>query len=111
MHYHRELVAEDYLNFDKFAPIAEDFYKYAKLRDDVLLQNTFKAMEMYDAEIAFLITGGFHTQGIKDKLKKRKISYAVIAPQITEDQPDDLYIEVLSNQKTPFEEFLSNIQE
>ncbi len=111
LNYHKDLLEDDFKPFDFYAPIAEQFYKYAKLRDQVLLENTLSAMDKYGAKTAFMITGGFHTEGLIDKLRDAKIGYAIISPLITQEQSDDLYIDVLSNQKTPFEEFLTNVEQ
>ena len=86
-------------------PKLEDFYEIAIKRDKALVDNTLKVMNEEKTDVAVLITGGFHTEGIKEILKGKEISYLVVCPNITKDA-DSPYIKVLTNQQTPFEELL-----
>ncbi|NQT32530.1 MAG: hypothetical protein HQ594_02520, partial [Candidatus Omnitrophica bacterium] len=86
-------------------PKLEDFYEIATKRDRTLVDNTLKTMKSEKTDAAILITGGFHTDGITELLKKKGASYVVVCPNITKDV-ESPYIQVLTNQKTPFEELL-----
>ncbi|MBU1044072.1 MAG: hypothetical protein KJ915_06700, partial [Candidatus Omnitrophica bacterium] len=64
-------------------------------------------MDKENEEIGILITGGFHTEGITDYLKDKRITYIVIVPKIDELEADDTrYINALQGKKTPFEEMI-----
>ncbi|MFH2136910.1 MAG: hypothetical protein ABII88_00190 [Candidatus Omnitrophota bacterium] len=85
-------------------PILEDFYDYASRRNDVLAENTLQGMNNEGECIGVLITGGFHTDGISEYFKERRISYVVIAPVVDKlDEDDTRYIRALQGKKTPFE--------
>jgi len=86
-------------------PKLEEFYEIATKRDRALVDNTLKTMKSEKTDAAILISGGFHTEGISDLLEKKGVSYVVVCPNITKDV-ESPYIQVLTNQKTPFEELL-----
>ncbi|MFH1459321.1 MAG: hypothetical protein ABIG64_02960 [Candidatus Omnitrophota bacterium] len=100
---------EDLEVMEKTLPDLEDFYEYAHKRNNILANNTVQAMDAEKENIAILVTGGFHTDGITDYFKDKRISYVVIAPKIDElDQDDTRYINALKGKKTPFEEMIEN---
>lgn len=86
-------------------PKMEQFYEVAVKRDGALVENTLKSMALEKTNVAVLITGGFHTEGIEKILKNKGISYVVVCPNITKDE-ESPYIQVLTNQRTPFEDLL-----
>ena len=96
-------IPEDHLNkvFERLI----DFYEIALKRDKVLVDNLFKGMHGKKTDVAILITGGFHTKGITKFLQEKEASYVVISPCITKDEKSP-YLEVLTGQKTPFEELI-----
>ena len=89
----------------KSLPKLEDFYSIAIKRDKTLVDNTLGQMKKDKAEIAVLVTGGFHSEGISKLLEKQGVSYMVICPSITKDVPTP-YIQILTNQRTPLEDIL-----
>lgn len=88
-------------------PKLEDFYSIAIRRDRALVDNTVQAMREESTPVSVLITGGFHSEGITKLLEKQNISYVVVCPNITKDV-ETPYIKVLTNQRTPLEEILSD---
>ncbi len=88
-------------------PKLEDFYSIAIKRDKALVDNTLNAMNKEDARISVLVTGGFHSEGITKLLEKQGVSYIVICPNITKEV-ETPYIKILTNQRTPLEEILSD---
>lgn len=86
-------------------PKLEEFYKVAIKRDNALVENTLKQMGTEKQEIGVLVTGGFHSEGIAKLLEKEGVSYAVVCPAITKDVPTP-YIQILTNQRTSFEDIL-----
>ncbi|MFH1847374.1 MAG: nucleoside hydrolase [Candidatus Omnitrophota bacterium] len=57
------------------------FYDIARVRDKVIARNTAREIEKRGADIAFLVTGGFHTDGVFEILKKRGISTISVIPK------------------------------
>jgi len=92
---------------DKHLPDFEHFYRIADTRDDALIENTIKKMEEEKLQAAALITGGYHTEGIAERLRKRGISYVIIAPRITQVDKDSPYLEILSGGKVSFEDMFT----
>ncbi len=56
------------------------FYDLARKRDMALIQRTLDGMAAYHQDRIILISGGFHSRGMADLLKKQGVAYAVIAP-------------------------------
>ncbi len=64
------------------------FYDHARERDGIMTENSVNAMHKNNKNVIAFVTGGFHTDGIMQRLKDQEISYVVIAPRITKDDPD-----------------------
>ena len=94
---------------DKNREIVEDFYKYAMIRDGILVKNTLAKMESDKETAAVMITGGFHTHGVTKQFKEKGISYIVISPRITKDVPTP-YIEVMTSQQNTFQNMLTGFE-
>lgn len=88
-------------------PKLDDFYSIAIKRDRALVDNTLVAMTKDNTRIAVLVTGGFHSEGISKLLEKQGVSYIVICPNITKNEPSP-YIQILTNQRTSFEDLLTD---
>lgn len=91
---------------DKYAEM-DGFYKLAKQRDINLLENTLSFMREEDSNTAVLISGGFHTQGMLEMLRKKDYSYAVISPSITKEHDYNLYIQNMTGNKDVVEKLMS----
>ncbi|MBI4430245.1 MAG: hypothetical protein HY587_00850 [Candidatus Omnitrophica bacterium] len=63
---------------------ALDFYKNAEARNSELAKNTAKAMQKENAPAAMIISGGFHTEGLKKIWREQNISFAIIRPNVNE---------------------------
>lgn len=85
----------------------EDFYSIAIKRDRALVDNTLEAMNKENRQICVLVTGGFHSEGIAKMLESKGISYMVVCPNITKEV-ETPYIKVLTNQRTPLEDILTD---
>ncbi len=86
----------------------EGFYRTALARDQALMQNTLKALEKEKAQVAILVTGGFHTEGMVPLFEKENISTMVIAPRITEDFGNAPYLDAMLNERLPLTRVLNN---
>ncbi len=87
---------------------AERFYIAAQKRDAALVQNTFQALKLHNKQIAILITGGFHTEGLLTQLRAADTSHMVIAPRLTEATDADLYQSLMEPALSPLQRYLLN---
>ena len=87
---------------DKHLPDLEDFYRIADTRDDAIIENTIKKMDESNVDVMALITGGYHTKGITERLRGRGISYVVVSPRITSHSTETPYLKILSGTKIPY---------
>ncbi|MFH1304811.1 MAG: cellulase family glycosylhydrolase, partial [Candidatus Omnitrophota bacterium] len=84
---------------------ALDFYRDAEARNNAMLVNTIKKMRAEGKQVAALITGGYHTQGLTELMKEKKLSYLVVTPKFKEGE-ERPYIAILTNKKKPYEKIL-----
>jgi hypothetical protein len=92
-------------------PTMERFYNLAEQRDGILVNNTIDAMRKENADIAVLVAGGFHTDGITKLLKEQGMSYIVVTPRIEILEPDNPYKSVLLDEKSEFEKFIEQAKQ
>ncbi|MDX9703078.1 MAG: hypothetical protein RBU23_08560 [Candidatus Auribacterota bacterium] len=93
---------------DSYHSTAQKFYELAMRRDKVLIDNTLDKMAQSDKKFGALITGGFHTRGIVEQLKEAGVNFAVVIPAITRRTDSDLYWSVITQRKTPLEQFIES---
>jgi|GEM_PF-4356772 len=72
---------------------ALSFYDLAIRRDEVFYQKMAKELENTDR--AILMSGGFHTDGLKEKFREHEISYGTLTPRLTQVEKSNLYREVM----------------
>ncbi len=84
-----------------------EFYDIALKRDDIIVENTLQQMQSRDFKVGVLVTGGFHTRGIAERLHAKNISYMVIAPTTSGPYDDTYYKQIMMDDLTPFERMLS----
>jgi deoxyribose-phosphate aldolase len=68
------------LSLKKWLHRSKPFYEMAQRRNEILLQKTLGFMKKRNFSSVMMITGGFHTEGIKQEIRRRGFSYAVILP-------------------------------
>ncbi|MDP8218627.1 MAG: hypothetical protein P9M03_07870, partial [Candidatus Theseobacter exili] len=93
-------------DMNKKLGVFNDFYKYAKLRETPMLENTLKKMKEKGIKRSVLITGGFHTQGLSKMLKKKGVSFMVITPKVFDKNAQTRYIRILMGERTPLDNIL-----
>ncbi|MBI3291394.1 MAG: hypothetical protein HYZ73_01075, partial [Elusimicrobia bacterium] len=81
----------------------ERFYQEALARDRALFTNLLTKMSNLRQQTAILVTGGFHTEGVTQLLKKRGFSYVTVVPKVTTVPKDHHPLDVLVQDKTPIE--------
>ncbi|MCG3204757.1 MAG: hypothetical protein KCHDKBKB_01474 [Elusimicrobia bacterium] len=87
----------------------EQFYQQAELRDKAIANNLSQAITHKNVNVAVLVTGGFHAQGIKDVLQRSSTEQPIIisfVPKITQVQTDNgsATLSVFTQQKTPLDQ-------
>ncbi len=82
------------------------FYDVALERDDILLDNTLTTMEKEKKKTAVLVVGGFHSNGVAEKLKAKGISYVMVTPRFVQDDSEKVYLSQMMDEETPFQQFL-----
>lgn len=87
----------------------EEFYEVAIKRDPVLIDNMLAEMKRQGVGVCVLVSGGFHTRGLTNIFREQGLAYAVISPRITKKQEYNPYIDIMTNKKTPFEQFLEQL--
>ncbi|GEM_PF-4518918 len=76
----------------------EDFYHTNESRDQSFVDKALKAMDKDKISTAVLIAGGYHTSNLKELLKSRGVSYAIVTPQISQETNIKRYEEILLGQ-------------
>ncbi|MDP3980789.1 MAG: fructose-bisphosphatase class II, partial [Chlamydiota bacterium] len=85
------------------------FYYAAIQRDQALLKNMLERMKIEDAPVSLLITGGFHTKGITEGLRKKQISYLVVTPHVDTPSDSTAYLSGMMDLSTPLDRELRMI--
>ncbi len=67
---------------DEWLMQAAEYYRVARARDDSLVQQTLKKMQVEKQQFAVMIQGGFHTDHCVEMLLERGVEVHVIAPQV-----------------------------
>ncbi|MBI2119639.1 MAG: hypothetical protein HYT97_08440 [Elusimicrobia bacterium] len=105
-------------NAPTFLEPFEQFNHAAISRNSALVNNLLKkinsisrnhaAKQSNIAPIAVLVAGGFHTDGITELLKTKKVAFAVLAPKLgkVEGAGTD-YLEIFRRDKTPLEKLFT----
>ncbi|MBI4373210.1 MAG: hypothetical protein HY585_05770, partial [Candidatus Omnitrophica bacterium] len=77
--------------------LGNEFYILSRKRDEALLENTLKLANRSDdpRKAIVLITGGFHSEGLTNLLKKRGIPHLVVSPKMTHFENKGLYERVM----------------
>ncbi|MFH1208972.1 MAG: triose-phosphate isomerase, partial [Candidatus Omnitrophota bacterium] len=63
---------------------AMSFYETAVIRENKMFQNALQKMGEFKEKRAVIVTGGFHTDGLKKLAAAKGLSYLQITPRITE---------------------------
>ncbi len=78
-------------DFDK----AMRFYELTYERDRAFLVNALKKMNETGEKNAVLVTGGFHTEHLKELLRQNRISYTALVPRILKETDKERYEKLL----------------
>ena len=79
---------------------AQSFYEIARQREDAFYETLTKEMKASETQKAVLVTGGFHTEGMMEKLREEEINYSVLMPKLKGTHLDQRnYIETMLETK------------
>jgi len=74
---------------------AMHFYEFASKREQSFYQKIDQQMRERHIQKAVVVTGGFHTEGMRDILKEKGTGFAVVTPHISEGSDSRLYREAM----------------
>lgn len=100
--------AMDIASLERNIAAVENFYSIATDRDEVLAKNAIAMMKDMKLDRMAMVTGGFHTGAIADKLKGEGYSVVVITPRITDFDAKSPYVDVMMGKQTPMEKVLAS---
>lgn len=81
------------------------FYAEAEVRDKAMASNLIRAMRDNKSDVMVLVTGGFHSKGIQEKLLDKNIAVLTYVPTVTKIKTENgsAYLNIFMQQKTPLE--------
>ncbi|MDD5634337.1 MAG: hypothetical protein PHW46_03575, partial [Candidatus Omnitrophica bacterium] len=85
------------------------FYEDAEKRNNAMINNTLRLMRKEHKKVAALISGGYHSEGLAELLRKNKVSYLVVSPQFEEGK-ERPYITILTGKKDLYDQ-IKNLKE
>jgi len=71
--------------------MAQEFYLLSRKRDEIILEKTLQKTGKDNAGASVLVAGGFHSEGIKELMKEKGVSFVVIRPHVPELDKSGLY--------------------
>jgi hypothetical protein len=84
----------------------EDFYRAALRRNDALVDRLLRRAQEAGAPSVALVTGGFHTPGLEERLARRGLSYAVVTPKVGNVSDAGTYLDAFARSYTPLEQMV-----
>lgn len=97
---------EDFVLLDQAMRDAEAFYALAMKREGAFIDRLLSRAREKKVKQAVLISGGFHTPGIRKLLEERNIAHIVVSPRVKEADNSGTYHNAILNGKTSLETFL-----
>lgn len=79
----------DKKNYAEVVTASLDFYALALLRDQYLANNALALLKDSKIKTVVLVSGGFHTPGITEILKKNHVSYLTVTPMVASHTAKD----------------------
>ncbi len=125
-----EVLLKGVLDQDDLAKLTEltrrafFFYQQARERDEALVSNAlsfvreemnkpgrevFSKKETPDSRpVLVIVSGGFHSQGIQDVLRERKLSFASVMPRVGEIDRGERYARVMGGENADLKIYFKN---
>lgn len=96
---------------DRFLEQAKNFYQVADERSRAFVGNLVDRMHKRQADIAMLVSGGYHTDLVLSGLQSRGISYISVKPSLKRQDILNPYFALLQKKRTPLQKLLARDQE
>ncbi|HTL48539.1 MAG TPA: 4-alpha-glucanotransferase [Verrucomicrobiae bacterium] len=82
---------------------AVSFYEQARERDGRMIDNFLRQKKESKFKTSVLVTGGFHTNGVRSLLREHGVSYAILRPRMNELAEEPVYQDSMTDavSKTP----------
>ncbi|MFT7637892.1 MAG: hypothetical protein ACI9Y8_001677, partial [Candidatus Omnitrophota bacterium] len=77
-------------------PYADKFYEQVHARNDALLSNLQTRMRTKGVQIAALVSGGFHSEGLSSLMQQNRISHMVVMPKFDNKEGERPYVTVIT---------------
>jgi hypothetical protein len=83
----------------------ESFYEEAQIRDEAMTENLLKSMKVLGAKSAILVTGGFHSAAMDERLARAGMTVISFTPKIekVDTENGSAYLSVFTQEKSPLE--------
>ncbi|GEM_PF-5707919 len=91
----------DHLKAARSIPIDDDlkkvfsFYETAAKREEIFAKMLREQMRLRLRHSAVLVTGGFHTEGISERLRQSGLSYMIVMPRVEELSDHQTYLRIM----------------
>ena len=85
-----------------------EFYALAEKRDKVMVDNLLAKMKENNQSVGVLVAGGYHSDGMKNLLKQKGISYITVTPNINSAACDVAYMDRMLGQVVPIDPFMAS---
>jgi hypothetical protein len=93
---------------DQLLAAIETFYSLADMRDGAILDNLLTQMDERGQSIGILVAGGYHSDGLKELLEKRGVSFITIRPTITSSINDVAYWDKMIGSLAPLDPYTTS---
>lgn len=97
--------------WEEFLKPCLKFYELAKKRDKVLFENMISKMNEKNVSLSLVVTGGFHSKGITEKLKASNTSFILISPRIETISDESHYLKVMTGKRSFMKYFKNSLWE
>jgi|GEM_PF-3730584 len=103
--------AEDLFPLSGFPSLStfESFYQNAESRDEAMSKNLLSRLNATQSPTAVLITGGFHAEGVTERLNDAGVAVITYVPKIAhlDTEKGSSYLSIFTQEKTPLEKLFA----
>jgi hypothetical protein len=75
---------------------ALSFYKIALRREESMYSRMTDVLRQSHKKVAVLVTGGFHSEGLRQRMREGRLSYAQVMPKITDLSAQNDYMKLMT---------------
>jgi hypothetical protein len=101
---------EDIYGLDRYLKSVETFYQVVEERSNIFVDNVLERMKKHQTDIAVMVSGGYHTEGVMQALAARGVSFVSVTPRILHQDIVNPYFQLLQNRRSPLEKLLARNQ-